>query len=187
MSKHSSNAHPLRLVNTDASSARHTSPQGNTARVRKRRATSPGVGQPDALGIGSADPLRALADARSPRTSPTSDLQATDARWVFAVRVSKALEPGPEPALPPDRRRRLMSIAKALGLRPFDANLIIAIVQDAARSGEPLSSSVEERLGLVRAVHRAGVSRTNLLLVAFVSAVASAALVAWSATWIMGG
>ncbi len=187
MLKHSSTSPSLRLVNTSASAERNVSPPGNTPRVRKRRVPSSGVGSVDALGIGAADPLRALAEARSPRTSPTSDLQATDARWVFAVRVSKALEPGPEPALPPDRRRRLMSIAKALGLRPFDANLIIAIVQDAARSGEPLSSSVEERLGLVRAVHSAGISRSSLLLVAFVSAVVSAALVAWSAAWILGG
>lgn len=183
MPKHSSTAPSLRLVNTGASPERITSSPGNTA--RKRRVAAPPAPRPGAGA--SADPLRALADARTPRTSPTSDLQATDARWVFAVRVSKALEPGPEPALPPDRRRRLMSIAKALGLRPFDANLIIAIVQDAARSGEPLSGSVEERLGLVRAVQRSGVSRSSLLLVALASAVASAALVAWSATWVMGG
>lgn len=179
MPKHSSTAPSLRLVNTGASPQRITSPSGNTARRRPVAAPSSPAS--------SADPLRALADARSPRTAPTSDLQANDARWVFAVRVSKALEPGPEPALPPDRRRRLMSIARALGLRPFDANLIIAIVQDAARSGEPLSSSVEERLGLVRPVQRSGVSRTSLLLVAFASAIASAALVAWSAAWVMGG
>ncbi len=178
MPKHSSTAPSLRLVNTNASSARNASPRGNTARAS---AAQPAVARP------SADPLRALADARTPRSAPTSDLPATDARWVFAVRVSKALEPGPEPALPPDRRRRLMSIAKALGLRPFDANLIIAIVQDAARSGEPLSGSVEERLGLVRAVNQSGVSRTSLLAVAIASAIASAALVAWSATWVMGG
>jgi len=184
MIKHSSNVPSLRLVNNDPSRNRNASPPGNASRSAKRQ---PAIGRRDALGIGAADPLRALADARSPRSSPTSDLQATDARWVFAVRVSKALEPGPEPALPPDRRRRLMSIAKALGLRPFDANLIIAIVQDAARSGEPLSGGVEERLGLVRAPNNAGISRSSLIAVAIASAVASAALVAWSATWVMGG
>lgn len=38
--------------------------------------------------------------------------------------------------LTPDRRRRLVRLATRVGLREFDANLIIAIVQDEARTGE---------------------------------------------------
>ena len=43
-----------------------------------------------------------------------------------------------------------MTMANGLGLRPFDASLVIAIVQDAARNGEtPLGSDAERRLALV--------------------------------------
>ena len=40
--------------------------------------------------------------------------------------------------MPYERRVRVMQTARRLGLRPFDANLIIAIVQDQARRGKGL-------------------------------------------------
>jgi hypothetical protein len=78
-------------------------------------------------------------------------LAATDARWVLAVRTASLLEGGRAAVLAPERRRRLLALASQLGLRPFDANLVIAIVQDGARSGEgPLGHDVAGRLTLVR-------------------------------------
>ncbi|MEZ6243037.1 MAG: hypothetical protein R3B57_08340 [Phycisphaerales bacterium] len=177
MSIKPSHAPSLRLVNTNASPAANTMPERN-ARPAPRQGRSAPTG---------TDPLRELSEQRQ-RSAPSADLPAADARWVFAVRVAYAIEPGPEPALPPDRRRRLLGIAKALGLRPFDANLIIAIVQDAARSGDPLGASVEERLGLIRPAGRRGASWASLALVVVASAATTAALVVWVAsTWALGG
>ncbi len=55
-----------------------------------------------------------------------------DPRWVLAVRVSESLE---GTLLSPQKRERLVRLGKMLGLSPFDANLVIAIVQDQARRG----------------------------------------------------
>lgn len=63
-------------------------------------------------------------------------LGADDARQAFAVAVARSLEGGRAAILRPDARRSLTSQAGRLGLRPFDAALVIAIVQDAARRGE---------------------------------------------------
>ena len=89
---------------------------------------------------------RAVAAANR-RAAVASD----DARWAIAAAAAAALEGGAAAVLRPERRHRLVKMAVALGLRPFDANLIIAIVQDAARTGEgPLGPSVPERLALIR-------------------------------------
>jgi hypothetical protein len=42
------------------------------------------------------------------------------------------------PTLTPERREQLLKAGKTLGLRPFESNLVIAIVQDQARAGENL-------------------------------------------------
>ena len=60
----------------------------------------------------------------------------TDPRWVLAVRTAEQLQ---GPILPPERRERLLRLGKVLGLKPFDTNLIIAIIQDRARRGCPAS------------------------------------------------
>lgn len=66
-------------------------------------------------------------------------LSPTDPRWVLAVRAYSQLEGS---TLRPERRERVMRTAKQLGLRTFDANLVIAVVQDHARRHEPLSAAV---------------------------------------------
>lgn len=82
-------------------------------------------------------------------------LSALDPRWIFAVQVSKSLDGGRAAILSPERRQRLLGDAARLGLRLFDANLVIAVVQDGARTGEgALSHGAESRLRLVRPVHR---------------------------------
>ena len=81
-------------------------------------------------------------------------LSPLDARWVFAVSVAREIELSGAPGagvLSPERRKNLSRLATRLGLRAFDANLVIAIVQDGCRSGEgALSSRVSDRLTLVR-------------------------------------
>lgn len=78
-------------------------------------------------------------------------LSALDARWVLAVQAERALEGGQAAIIPPEARARLLVLAERVGLRPFDANLVIAVVQDAARSGEdPLGPLATDRLRLVR-------------------------------------
>lgn len=78
-------------------------------------------------------------------------LSALDPRWIFAVQVAKNIEGGRAAILIPERRHKLLIIATSLGLRPFDANLVIAVVQDGARSGEgSLSNEAEDRLKLIR-------------------------------------
>jgi hypothetical protein len=62
-------------------------------------------------------------------------LRATDPRWVLAARAYAQLQGA---TMTYDRRQRVMQTARRLGLRPFDANLIIAIVQDQARRGKGL-------------------------------------------------
>lgn len=72
-----------------------------------------------------------------------------DARWILAVRTSQMVQGRRAGIITPDARARLLSLASGLGLRPFDANLVIAIVQDGARRGEPLDDQTRSRLTLV--------------------------------------
>lgn len=65
-------------------------------------------------------------------------LDPTDPRWVLAVRAYTQLQGS---ALTLDRRRRVMRLARQLGIRPFDASLIIAIAQDRARRGDDLAEA----------------------------------------------
>jgi len=69
---------------------------------------------------------RKLANVGKAITGPS------DPRWVLAVRTAESLEGA---MLRPERRERLLRIARLMGLTPFDANIIIAIVQDQARRG----------------------------------------------------
>ncbi len=73
---------------------------------------------------------------RAAAQNPT--LEPTDPRWVLAVRAYSQLQGS---ALTPERRERVMRTARHLGVRPFDANVIVAIVQDQARRGEGLSGA----------------------------------------------
>ncbi len=79
-----------------------------------------------------------------------SALPAMDVRWMLALKVQHALEGGVAAMLRPEVRRRLIDDAGSMGLRPFDANLIIAIVQDRARSRLPIGGAeTDARLAMV--------------------------------------
>lgn len=98
------------------------------------------------------------------------DLDPTDPRWVLAVRAYTQLEGS---ALTFDRRERLMRSARCMGVRPFDASMILAIVQDRARRGGSLSDAASTVAMLEPAVPRRD---TNAVIVRWVAAVASAAI-----------
>jgi hypothetical protein len=132
----------LRLINGGVAPAGHPLPGGDGGPGRRGVRVVPGYRD-----VGSA-PSNIARENRA-----AAALSATDARWVFAVRVASSLEGGALGALPPEKRQKLLKLATQLGLRAFDANLIIAIVQDGARTGEgSLGVSVAERVELVRPV-----------------------------------
>ncbi len=104
---------------------------------------------PRALPLRHASPP-AIADVVAAENRAASTIAALDPRWIFAVQVKRALLGGQAAIIRPEDRRRLMVAAQRLNLRPFDASLVIAIVQDGARLGEdPLGRDVVSRLKLV--------------------------------------
>lgn len=66
----------------------------------------------------------------APKPTP---LQGTsDPRWVLAIRTAELLQGD---ILTPECRERIVRMGKMFNLTAFDANMIIAIVQDQARRG----------------------------------------------------
>jgi hypothetical protein len=59
-------------------------------------------------------------------------LHPTDPRWVLAIRAAESMQGA---ILPSEQRDRLIRIGRTMGLNAFEANLVIAIVQDQARRG----------------------------------------------------
>ena len=83
----------------------------------------------------TAAPLDPAAPYPLPGRTPGPSVPITgpgDPRWVLAARVADKLE---GTLLRPEHRERLIRLGRMLGLTPFDANLVIAIVQDQARRG----------------------------------------------------
>lgn len=141
----------LRLVGADDAPDR----PGQTALIRAPFWSGDGAAAaiPAALAPSSMRGRRESPEAAVRKENiAAAGLSATDARWVLAVRVAESLEGGRAAVLTPEKRRRLVALATRMGLRPFDANLVIAIVQDSARSGErPTGPEVAGRLSLIPA------------------------------------
>lgn len=119
-----------------------------------------------------------------------ASMSALDARWVLAVQVSRSLTGGRAAILRPEARERLLGLGARVGLRPFDTSLVIAIVQDAARSGDDeLGRDVVGRLTLVRAggdVQATMPMSLAQIALRVVIVVGLAALLAYAATrWIV--
>lgn len=106
-------------------------------------------------------------------------LNPTDPRWVLAVRAYSQLQGS---TLTPERRERVMKTADQLGIRPFDANLVIAIVQDHARTGLDLGEA-QPTLALLREPSTSRPGRWTILLrwaaAIAAAAVANALLIRW--------
>lgn len=101
------------------------------------------------VGVGERE--RAAAEREVARANRlASGMRPDDARWVLALKVSRLLEGGKAAILTPERRRHLLGESRRLGFRDFDANLLIAIVQDGRRSGSgALNLAVEQRLAML--------------------------------------
>lgn len=135
-----------------------------------------------------------LKSVRPDPTPSQTPLAPTDPRWVFAVRVAYSLEGGRAAILRPAERRHLSRLARYLALRPFDANLIIAIVQDAARSSDYTSARVRlgpevaQRLALLDAgTGEPAADRVRPLQLALASLLLAAVFAIWAARWIVAG
>ncbi len=102
------------------------------------------AGKPNgAIGVHTASAVTPVASIAVPITDPA------DPRWVLAVRTGEQLQGA---ILTPERRERLLRLARVIGLNPFDANLVIAIVQDQARrgvSGGDCAGAAAEQLAII--------------------------------------
>jgi hypothetical protein len=91
------------------------------------------------------------SEATSAVTPAPEAVSHADPRWQVAVRTNYLLDGGRAALLTPERRRAVLDLAETLGLRAFDANLVIAIVQDSRRTtGEGLTPETRQRLALIR-------------------------------------
>ncbi|MFM9957577.1 MAG: hypothetical protein ACKVZJ_05855 [Phycisphaerales bacterium] len=147
-------------------------------------------------------PVRArLASEVSTENRRAAGLSDRDVRNIMAQRVAENIEGGRAGILVPERRRALVATAQRLGIRPFDANLIIAVVQDRFRRGLLGQSAAgqDERLEMIAQpadagsplVHPALAERrrerfwlTVRLLLA--SAAIAGILMVWLVNWLTG-
>jgi hypothetical protein len=131
------------------------------------------------------------ADAALPRAVPRRNAGAApgdevDPRWVLAVACTRLLEGGRAAILPVEARERVVRLASHLGLRAFDAALVIAIVQDAARRGEPLGGEVAARLLLLPVARERAASVETSAVLFLASIFAAAALMISLIAWVVG-
>lgn len=115
-------------------------------------------------------PHRAAAGAQGDGPPPITE--ATDPRWVLALRVAEQLEGA---VLPLDKRERLTRLGKVLGLAPFDVNLVIAIVQDQARRGhEPAAcpGAAHPQLAMIALPAHGRRARTRATVIAMIGLIA---------------
>lgn len=153
--------------------------------ARSTEASTPTVSQPFARGSSAVvrAPWNDVAAENLSAHSFATGVGNTDPRWLLAIKASTLLEGGKAAMLRPHNRRELMTLAKFMGLRAFDAGLVIAVVQDGARSGEgALSAGVRTRLTLVGAPQITGASRDTLasrIPGALIAAVILGSMLAW--------
>ncbi len=83
---------------------------------------------------------RAIADENRRAATMAHEASEVDIRHILALRTEESLEGGRAALLTAPRRRELVKAGERMGLRPFESNLIIAIVQDGARRGKSLAS-----------------------------------------------
>ncbi len=119
--------------------------------------------------------------AENRRAAANPDLRPGDPRWVLAVRAYSQLEGS---TLTPERRRKVLRTAEQLGVRPFDANVIIAIVQDHARAGRSLHNAAPTLKLLNEPKQSTDSMHTTRWLAALVAAAAMNFLLIW---WILSG
>ena len=132
------------------------------------------------VGVSETGPeqqVRQAVTAENRVAADNPDLDPTDPRWVLAVRAYTQLQGS---ALTFDRRERLMRTARTMGVRPFDAGMIIAIVQDRARRGGSLSDAAGTVAMLEPPARRRD---TEVVVLSWIAAVASALVATTLAIW----
>jgi hypothetical protein len=141
---------------------------------------------------------RAQRRARAGRVASAnfdaSMLSPVDARWILATQVARALEGGRAAIIRPEKRRDLVAMGQRVGLRAFDSDLVIAVMQDAARRGiDPLGTTNQQRLAFIAphsadALTRGAKSQTDWGLVIGLSLpVLTGALLTLLAAWWISG
>ena len=134
------------------------------------------VGSDDPIAVRSWRAKRAVAqENRAAGGNPSLD--PTDPRWVLAARAYSQLQ---GTTLTPERRQRVLRNARQLGVRPFEANVIIAVVQDHARRSAPLAQAADT-LSLLRDPRCDTQRRTawSRWIAAGLTALAANAIVIW--------
>lgn len=102
--------------------------------------------------IDEARARRAIAEENARAAAMAHEASDADVRHIMALRVHESLEGGRAALLTAPRRRELVKAGERMGLRPFESNLIIAIVQDGARRGKDLTSrETRSALGVIPA------------------------------------
>lgn len=142
------------------------------------------------VGIAEADARRAVEgeNRRAAGLAARGDARAeSDVRRIFAWRAAQSLEGGRAAILRPDSRRRLVSEARRFGLRAFEANLIIAVVQDSARRGESPDNAATRRTLDVIPSGVMSEDRQLLIQRMIVAAIIGAVLLAGLIRWVTGG
>lgn len=81
---------------------------------------------------------RESARSRTLDSALESASNSDDPRWRLARETQHSLQGA---VLAFEDRRRLLALAQRTGIRAFDANLIIALVQDRVRRGEPVEDA----------------------------------------------
>ncbi len=114
----------LRLVQDEVLAVEH--PRGAEREVGRHRPSA-------------ADRAHRAITQANVESAYATDLDPQDPRWLVAVETAARLEGS---LLSFERRQQVLAFAARVGVRTFDANLIIAAVQDRARRGEPLASTM---------------------------------------------
>jgi hypothetical protein len=142
----------LRLVGAGVAQSPRALPRDNTPRAASGREAGGGrvAAATYAAGPAASFAARRQAVREVESENKAASMSALDPRWALAVRTNTLLQGGRAAILPPESRRFLVSLGKDINLRPFDSNLVIAIVQDAARAGyDPLGAEARMRLKMV--------------------------------------
>jgi hypothetical protein len=126
--------------------------------------------------------------ARENRASATAAPKPNDPRLAM---ISETVHRLQGTILTPEDRSALLAFGRARGLRAFDSNLLIAMVQDRARRGEtpgaiPLAQTMAPAMETPRTLagEPGKASITSRLLLATVGALCIATL---AATWLIAG
>lgn len=155
-------------------------------RVRPTETVTGGGGRPAVRLATGDDPDRArFAVERETRAAAgRMDLDPTDPRWVLAVRTASQMEDG---ILTPERRARVMRTAQQLGIRPFDAGMVIAVVQDRLRQRGSLADVAPQlRMISTPVTPKRRVPAMPASLRFLFAAIAAAGLVLLMIRWLVG-